>query len=155
MKSPALCSQVAFPQSMQSLGVMHYGILPEGASQNARASRILGPHMRDGHGVGWNSMIRTSGWPCWPRCHQSYGQWVVWVVWGINPPKKNNLGVSSCKPWLYMALPRLRFISLSIAISTSLSWFIWWPPFFAENRTSMIDDENSTIRHSGQGSIRS
>lgn len=52
MKSPGLCSQVAFPQSMQSLGVMHYGILPEGASQNARASRILGPHMRDGHGVG-------------------------------------------------------------------------------------------------------
>lgn len=83
-----------------------------------------------------------------------YG-WYGWYT-SINPPKKTTWGFPLVKPWLYMALPKLRFISLSIAISTSLLWImIWCPPFFAENRTSMIDDENSTIRHSGQGSIRS
>ena len=82
-KSPAFCScQVTFSQSMQPLGVMHYGILPKAASQNARASGILGPHMRDGKGVGWNSLIRTSGgWPCWQcgfrRFPQAYAQRVI------------------------------------------------------------------------------
>ena len=101
---PGLCSQVAFPQSMQSLGVMHYGILPEGASQNARASRILGPHMRDGHGVGWKFDDQNLGLAMLAPMSP-----ILWTMggmggMGINPQKKQLGGFllwSLGFTWLY------------------------------------------------------
>ena len=76
-----------------------------------------------------------------------------WYGWYgvLTPQKKTTWGFPLVKPWLYMALPRLRFISLSIAISTSLPGIMihMMTTFFCGKQN--IDDrwrefDNSTFR---------